>query len=114
MFAAYTDVFSLGGLLWVLLGSVIGIFVGAIPGLSGAMVIALALPATYFMNAYDALILLIAIYIGSTTGGLVSATLMRMPGTESAIMTTLDGYPMAQRGEPARALGLGVGASFLG
>lgn len=114
MFASYTEVFSLGGLLWVLLGSVIGIFVGAIPGLSGAMVIALALPATYFMNAYDALILLIAIYIGSTTGGLVSATLMRMPGTEAAIMTTLDGYPMAQRGEPARALGLGVGASFLG
>lgn len=114
MFASYTEVFSFGGLLWVLLGSMIGIFVGAIPGLSGAMVIALALPATYFMNAYDALILLIAIYIGSTTGGLVSATLMRMPGTEAAIMTTLDGYPMAQRGEPARALGLGVGASFLG
>lgn len=114
MLASYMDVFSLGGLLWVFLGSVVGIFVGAIPGLSGAMVIALALPATYFMNAYDALILLISIYIGATTGGLVSATLMRMPGTESAIMTTLDGYPMAQRGEPARALGLGVAASFIG
>lgn len=114
MLEAYMNVFSLGGLTWVLLGTVVGIFVGAIPGLSGAMVIALALPATYFMNAYDALVLLIAIYIGATTGGLVSATLMRMPGTESAIMTTLDGYPMAQKGEPARALGLGVIASFIG
>src|SRR5690606_27658558 len=96
------------------IGASLGIFVGAIPGLSGAMVIALALPLTYFMSASDALILLITIYVGATTGGLISATLMNMPGTEAAIMTTLDGYPMAQKGEPSRALGLGVGASLVG
>lgn len=114
MIDAYINVFSFPGILWVLLGTLVGIFIGSIPGLSGAMVIALALPATYFMNSADALVLLIAMYIGATTGGLVSATLMSMPGTESAIMTTLDGYPMAQRGEPARALGLGVISSFIG
>jgi len=114
MIEAYLDVFSLSGMLWVLLGTLVGILIGSIPGLSGAMVIALTLPATYYMQASDALVLLIAMYIGSTTGGLVSATLMRMPGTESAIMTTLDGFPMAQKGEPARALGLGVIASFVG
>lgn len=114
MLEAYLTVFSLSGLGWVLLGVGAGIVIGSIPGLSGAMLIALALPVTYFMNASDALILLIAMYIGATTGGLVSATLLRMPGTESAIMTSLDAYPMAQNGEPARALGLGVAASFIG
>lgn len=114
MIGAYLEVFSLSGIMWVLIGTVVGILIGSIPGLSGAMVIALALPMTYYMQATDALILLVAMYIGSTTGGLISATLMRMPGTESAIMTTLDGFPMAQRGEPARALGLGVIASFIG
>lgn len=114
MVEAYLNVFSINGLMWVILGAGVGIFIGAIPGLSGAMIIALALPATYFMNGSDALLLLVAMYIGATTGGLISATLMRMPGTESSIMTTLDGFPMAERGEPARALGLGVLASFIG
>src|SRR5690606_31836639 len=111
MMEGYLAAFSVNGLLWAAIGASLGIFVGAIPGLSGAMVIALALPLTYFMSASDALILLITIYVGGTTGGLISATLMNMPGTEAAIMTTLDGYPMAQKGEPSRALGLGVGAS---
>lgn len=113
MLDAYVHVFT-AGLYWVFLGTDIGILVGSIPGLSGAMIIALALPMTYFMDGGDALIFLISIYIGATTGGLISATLMRMPGTEAAIMTTLDGYPMAAAGEPARALGLGVIASFIG
>ena len=114
MMEGYLAAFSVNGLLWAAIGASLGIFVGAIPGLSGAMVIALALPLTYFMSASDALILLITIYVGATTGGLISATLMNMPGTEAAIMTTLDGYPMAQKGEPSRALGLGVGASLVG
>ena len=113
MFDAYIYVFT-SGLIWIFAGAGIGIFVGSIPGLSGAMVISLTLPMTYFMNGNDALLLLVSMYIGATTGGLISATLMRMPGTEAAIMTTLDGYPMAARGEPGRALGLGVLASVFG
>ena len=102
------------GMPWVVLGTMVGIFIGSIPGLSGAMIIALTLPMTYFMDGPDALLLLVAMYIGATTGGLISATLMRMPGTEAAIMTTLDGYPMAAAGHPARALGMGISASFVG
>ncbi|ETX13031.1 hypothetical protein OCH239_14790 [Roseivivax halodurans JCM 10272] len=113
MVEAFQHVFT-NGLLWVLIGTASGIFIGSIPGLSGAMIISLALPMTYFMDGPDALLLLVSMYIGATTGGLISATLMRMPGTESAIMTTLDGYPMAARGEPGRALGLGILASFVG
>ncbi|WP_018699209.1 tripartite tricarboxylate transporter permease [Amorphus coralli] len=113
MLDIYVYVFTTG-LPWILIGTGVGILVGAIPGLSGAVVISLALPTTYFMDGSDALLLLISMYIGATTGGLISATLMRMPGTEAAIMTTLDGYPMAAGGQPARALGLGVLASFIG
>lgn len=102
-------------LLWCFLGVSLGIIVGAIPGLSGSMLITMTVPLTFFMGSYyDALILLVAMYVGSISGGLVSATLLRMPGTPAAIMTTLDGYPMAQAGHAGRALGFGIMASFIG
>ena len=98
----------------MLLGVSAGVFVGAIPGLSGTMLIALCLPLTFFMTPEMAIVLLISIYIGAISGGLITATLLKMPGTEAAIMTTLDGYPMARAGRPGRALGLGIGSSFVG
>ncbi|MEM9280392.1 MAG: tripartite tricarboxylate transporter permease [Verrucomicrobiota bacterium] len=98
----------------ILLGTALGITVGAIPGLTGTMLIALALPLTYAMDPVHALVLLVSMYVGAVSGGLISATLLRMPGTPAAIMTTLDGYPMARAGQPGRALGLGVGASLAG
>ncbi len=95
-------------------GTSLGIMVGAIPGLTGAMLIALTLPLTFSMSGESALILLVSMYVGSVSGGLITATLLRMPGTPASIMTTLDGYPMAKSGRPGRALGLGVTASFIG
>ena len=53
-------------------------------------------------------------YVGSVSGGLITATLLKMPGTPASIITTLDGYPMASSGRASRALGLGIGASFIG
>ncbi len=100
--------------LWMMLGTALGIVVGAIPGLTGAMLIALTVPLTFYMAAPDALILLVSMYVGSISGGLITATLLRMPGTPAAMMTTLDGYPLAQRGQAGRALGLGISASFVG
>ena len=99
---------------WVLLGTALGIFVGAVPGLTGGMLITLTLPLTFYMDSTEALVLLVAMYVGSVSGGLISATLLRMPGTPSSIMTTLDGYPMAQGGRPERALALGIGSSLIG
>ena len=99
---------------WVALGTFLGITVGAIPGLSGSMLITLILPLTYFMDPLHAVVLLIGIYTGTISGGLISATLLKIPGTPAAVMTTFDGYPMAARGQPGRALGLGIGASFFG
>ncbi len=96
------------------LGTTLGIVVGAIPGLTGAMLISLTIPLTFQMEGADALILLVAMYVGSVSGGLITATLLRMPGTPASMMTTLDGYPMARNGNPGRALGLGITASLVG
>ena len=98
----------------MLTGTALGIVVGAIPGLSGAMLIALSLPLTFSMSGEHALVLLVSMYVGSVSGGLVTATLLRIPGTPASMMTTLDGYPMAKRGEARQALGLGIGASLCG
>lgn len=99
--------------LWML-GTALGVMVGAIPGLTGAMLIALSLPLTFTMSGEHALILLVSMYVGSVSGGLITATLLRIPGTPASMMTTLDGYPMAQAGAPGRALGFGVSASLVG
>jgi TctA family transporter len=102
------------GLFLIFLGTSLGITVGAIPGLTGAMVIALTLPLTYTMEAGEAMMLLVSMYVGSISGGLITATLLRMPGTPASVMTTLDGYPMAKNGQPGRALSLSIMASFAG
>lgn len=96
------------------LGTALGIIVGAIPGLSGAMLIALTLPLTFKMVPQDAMALLVSMYTGSITGGFVSAVLLRIPGTPSNVITVFDGYAMAQNGQAGRALGLGIAASFFG
>ncbi|NKB51741.1 MAG: hypothetical protein GKR97_05885 [Rhizobiaceae bacterium] len=96
------------------IGTLLGIVVGAIPGLTGAMLIALTLPLTFYMEPFNAVVLLISMYVGAISGGLITATLMRMPGTPASVMTTFDGYPMARSGRPGRALGLGITASFVG
>lgn len=107
-------IFSVQGMMLVVIGTVLGITMGAIPGLTGAMLIALTLPLTFNMDPINAFILLISMYVGAISGGLITATLLRMPGTPASIMTTMDGYPMAQAGRPGRALGLGITASFVG
>ena len=68
----------------VLLGTTLGITVGAIPGLTGTMLIALSLPLTFSMEPVSGLVLLVAMYVGAVSGGLISATLLRMPGTPAA------------------------------
>ena len=95
-------------------GVFLGIIVGVMPGINGAMLIALTLPLTYYMQPNDAMNLLVSMYTGSITGGLITATLLRIPGEPANIMTTFDGYPMAKSGQAGRALGLGIGAATFG
>ena len=114
MHDAISQLLSPTGLLLILLGTSLGVFVGAIPGLTGTMLIALVLPLTYGFDAQYAMTLLISIYVGAISGGMITATLLRMPGTPASIVTTFDGYPMAKNGQPERALGLGVMSSLVG
>lgn len=114
LIAAFIETFNPLSMLYICIGVTVGITVGAIPGLSGSMAIALSLPLTFYMDSVHALMLLVAMYVGAVSGGLISATLLRMPGTPASIMTTFDGYTMAQDGRPGRALGFGIIASFIG
>lgn len=99
----------------IMLGGVtIGIAVGVMPGITAGMLMALTLPFTYGMKSVDAIVMLVAMFVGGVSGGLITATLMRIPGEPNAIMTTLDGYPLAKKGFPGRALGLGNTASIVG
>jgi len=103
-----------GPLLLLLVGTFLGIVVGALPGLTGGALLALSLPFTYRMSSVDGVILMTSMYVGGISGGLITATLMRIPGEPSAVVTTLDGFPMARGGRPGRALGLGISASLIG
>ena len=103
-----------GPFVLLLVGTLLGIVVGALPGLTGGALLALTLPITYRMSNADAVTLMTAMYVGGISGGLITATLMRIPGEPSAVVTTLDGFPMARAGWPGRALGLGISASLIG
>jgi len=101
-------------LLMMALGVFAGIVIGALPGLSAVMGVAILVPMTYGLNAESGILMLIGVYIGAVYGGSISATLINIPGTSSAVMTTLDAYPMAKKGQAGRALGMATSASFIG
>lgn len=101
-------------ILMMLAGVAVGIVFGAIPGLTATMAITICLPITYAMEPTSAIALLISLYVGGISGGLISAILLNIPGTPSSIATTFDGVPMAQAGHAGRALGIGVFYSFVG
>ncbi len=107
-------VLNLTCILLILAGVAIGIVFGAIPGMSATMAIALFLPITYRMDPISSICLLIGLYIGGISGGLISAILLKIPGTPSSIATTFDGAPMAAKGEAGKALGVGIVFSFIG
>ncbi len=101
-------------LLFLLLGCVVGLVIGALPGLTGNMAIALMVPLTFGMEPSVGLAFLSAIYCSSIYGGSISAILLGIPGTISSFATTLDGYPMAKQGKAGKALGTATMASVFG
>ncbi len=117
MFFVVGDVaqaFGLMTLFIMVLATFGGLVVGAMPGLTSTMAVALLVPVTYGMTVEMGLIVLVSVYIGSISGGLVAAALLNIPGTPASVATTFDAYPMTQRGEAGKALAIGVFASFLG
>ncbi|MDB2407976.1 tripartite tricarboxylate transporter permease [Jannaschia sp.] len=92
-------------------GIVIGVIGGAIPGLSATMAVALTLPFTFAMQPITGILLLLGVYKGGIFGGSIPAILIKTPGTPASSATILDGFPMAERGEAGRALGMALWAS---
>ncbi|MGN7870642.1 tripartite tricarboxylate transporter permease [Paracoccus sp. 22332] len=101
-------------LLLAVLGVLGGTIIGALPGLSATMAIAVLVPFTFVMDPASGLIMLGAIYTGAVYGGAFAAILVNTPGTPSAIATTFDGYPMAKRGDGDLAVTLATIASVVG
>ncbi|HDZ39183.1 MAG TPA: C4-dicarboxylate ABC transporter permease, partial [Marinobacter sp.] len=89
------NVITLTNISLILGGTLLGLFVGAMPGLSATMALALLLPLTYNMDPASGLSMLAALYVGASYGGSISAILLRTPGTPSAAATVLDGYPLS-------------------
>ena len=99
----------------ILFGSVVlGIFFGAMPGLTSTLGVALLTALTYGMDTATAMVCLLAIYVGGTYGGSYASILINIPGTAAAAATALDGYPLACKGEAGRAIGLTTTASAIG
>ncbi|PHQ60736.1 MAG: tripartite tricarboxylate transporter protein TctA [Maribacter sp.] len=96
------------------LGVLLGMIIGVLPGLGPLMGIILLLPVAFHLPPAAAMGLLIAIYVGGSCGGSISAILLRIPGTPLAAATLLDGYPMAQKGRAQDAIGIAISASAFG
>ncbi len=114
-FLAYMgDVFIPFNFLLLLIGTIGGLILGATPGLSPTMAVALLIPFTFQLEAAQGLILLGAAYTSTVAGGAVSAILLKIPGAPANIATTLDGHTMAKKGEGAKALQLSFLSSAVG
>ena len=96
------------------LGTVFGLILGVLPGLGPTTGGALILPFTMTLEPLSAIVLLTAIYCAGTYGGAITAILINTPGTPAAAATCLDGYPLAQKGEAGRALGMATVSSTFG
>ena len=100
--------------LLIIFAVFLGTLFGALPGVSATMAVTLGIPFTYRMSPVNAIAFLVAIYCASITGGGMTAILFKIPGVPSSAPTTYDGYPMAQRGEAGKALGVQLICSAIG
>jgi putative tricarboxylic transport membrane protein len=98
----------------MLLSTLAGIILGALPGISSTMALAVLLPFSFSMDLQSAILFLMGIFYGSVYGGSISAILLNIPGTPGSMVTQLDGYPMAQQGRAGEALTFALAASTFG
>ena len=107
-------VFDFNLLFLIFATTILGVIIGVLPGLGSTTGAALLLPFTLTMEPVHAITVLTTIYVSATFAGSITAILINTPGTSAAAATTFDGYPLAQRGEAGRALGIAVVASTIG
>ena len=101
-------------LVFILAGTALGVFVGAMPGLSSTTGLAIVLPFTFMLDPIPAFLMMISLYMAAEYGGSITAIAIGVPGTPPALPTTFDGYPMTQKGLAGKALGVSILSSTLG
>src|SRR3954465_12675536 len=101
-------------LAFMMVGLILGIFVGVLPGLGGPNGVGILLPLTFSMDPPTAIVMLSCIYWGALFGGAITSILFNIPGEAWSVATTFDGYPMAQKGQAAEALTAAFPSSFIG
>lgn len=114
LLSSIANLFTIDSMIGLAIGVCGGMVIGALPGLSATMGIALLIPVTYGMDPSAALIMLASIYTSAIYGGSISAILIHTPGTPSSAATCLDGYPMTQKGEALHAIGISTVSSCIG
>ena len=114
LLTAIPIVFQIANFSIICVGVLLGVIVGALPGLSTTMALAVLLPITFHMEPLFALLLLMGVYVGGMFGGSISAILMNIPGTPSSVATAFDGFPMCQQGKAGQAIGFAAVASCIG
>jgi putative tricarboxylic transport membrane protein len=103
-----------GVMAMLFLGTLLGIIVGALPGLTAIMAVSIVVPLTYKMPPMVSILMLLGVYCGGNYGGSISACLINIPGTPSAIMTGIDGHPLSKMGKAGLAIGMATVASVVG
>lgn len=114
LLSGIANILQLKYMVPLFLGTLIGVIGGGLPGVTIAMTVIVVLPFTFGLDPLQGLAAMTGVYVGGSAGGLITAALLGIPGTPSAIATTFDGFPMARKGEPGRAMWLGIWASFFG
>src|SRR3569832_31511 len=114
LFHGFAVVLSPMNMGLMMVGIVLGVLIGVLPGLGGANGVAILLPLTFSMSPTSAIIMLSCIYWGALFGGAITSILFNIPGEPWSVATTFDGYPMAQKGQAGRALTAAFTSSFFG
>ncbi len=114
LFSGIENILQMKYLLPLCIGTLVGVLGGALPGITNTMTVIMVLPFTFGLEPLQGLAAMIGVYVGGESGGLITSTLLGIPGKPSSIATMFDGFPMSKKGEPGRALWLGIWASFFG
>jgi putative tricarboxylic transport membrane protein len=114
LLAGIENVLHLKYLVPLFIGTLVGLVGGSLPGVTITMTIIIVLPFTFGLDPLQGLATMTGVYVGGSAGGAITAALIGIPGTPSAITTTFDGFPMVQKGQPGRAVWLGIWSSCFG
>lgn len=114
LYTAGLHLINFSVIYFIFIGTFVGIIIGALPGLTAMMAVSILVPLTYGLSPTAGIMMLLGVYCGANYGGSISATLVNIPGTPSAVVTTLDAYPLAKKGKAGLAIGIATMTSAIG